>query len=436
MALKILSVAGARPNFMKVAAICEAIQAINDRVGEEAIQHILVQADDNRSELFFNDLELPKPDVYLDVGSASHSLQTAQIMERFEAVILSERPRVVLVVGDTDLTLACALVAKMTWCPDDHGAEDFIPKLAHVEAGLRSFDRSMPKEINRIVTDSISDYLFTTEKSANRNLLRQGVPDPRVFFVGNVLIDTLLCHRSKAQESTILQELQLTSEAGVKPYAILTLHRSANIDDSGVLSQILDAFLDISKRMPVIFPADPQMLKRIQNHDLSDYFVDHLICDPEPWDARVRIRLVPQLGYLDFLRLMSEARVVFTNSGGIQDETTILEVPCVTLRDSTERPVTLEQGTNVLVGSNPQKLVREFNRACRNRRRSKQSPRYWDGDAAKRIIKVLLDDLYPERSRVAPGWGLEFGLEYRSQRSTAHRPNARPFLAKPGRRLG
>jgi UDP-N-acetylglucosamine 2-epimerase (non-hydrolysing) len=405
MALKILSVAGARPNFMKVAAICEAIKAINDRAGEEAIQHILVQADDNRSELFFNDLELPKPDVYLDVGSASHSLQTAQIMERFEAVILSERPHVVLVVGDTDLTLACALVAKMTWCPDDHGAEDFIPKLAHVEAGFRSYDPTMPEEINRILIDSMADYLFTTEENARRNLLSGGVSDARVFLVGNVLIDTFLRYRSKAQESTILQDLQLVSGTGVKPYAILTLHRSANLDDSRVLSQMLDAFLEISKRMPIIFPAHARTLKRIQDEDLSDYFVDHFVRDPEPWDARVRIRLIPQLGYLDFIRLMSEARVVLTDSGGIQDETTMLGVPCITLDDRTERPVTLAQGTNVLAGSNPEKIISAFNRAYYDRCKPSPSPRYWDGNAAGRIIQVLLDDSCPERSLVASSCG-------------------------------
>jgi UDP-N-acetylglucosamine 2-epimerase (non-hydrolysing) len=424
MALKILSVVGTRPNFMKVAAICEVIKAINGLSRGEEIQHVLVHTDGNRSDSFFNDLELPKPDLCLEVGSASHSVQTARIMERFETVILSERPHVVLVVGDANSTLACALVAKKTWCPGDHGAEGFIPKLAHVEAGLRSFDRTMPEEINRIVTDSISDYLFTTEESANRNLLRQGVPQARVFFVGNVLVDTLMRHLSKAQESTMLQDLQLAEGAGVKPYAILTLHRPANIDDSRILTPMLDAFLDISKRMPVVFPAHPLMLKRIHDEDLSDYFVDHFVQDPEPWDARVRIRLVPQLGYLDFLRLMSEARVVLTDSGGIQDETTMLGVPCITLRGSTERPVTLEQGTNVLAGSNPEKIISEFNRAYRSRWKSNRSPRYWDGNAAKRIIKVLLDDFCPERSLVAPGWEPESGSGERSQSSTAHRPHA------------
>jgi UDP-N-acetylglucosamine 2-epimerase (non-hydrolysing) len=339
----------------------------------------------------------------LEVGSASDSVQTARIMERFETVTLSERPHVVLVVGDANFALACALVTKKTWCSNDQG--NFIPKLAHVEAGLRNYDRTMPEEINRILIDSIADYLFTTEENANRNLLRQGVPDARVFLVGNVLIDTFLRYRSKAQESTILQDLQLVSGAAVKPYAILTLHRSANIDDSRVLSQMLDAFLEISKHTPVIFPAHARTLKRIQDEDLSDYFVDHFVQDPEPWDARVRIRLIPQLGYLDFLRLMSEAKVVLTDSGGVQDETTMLGVPCITLNDSTERLVTLEQGTNVLAGSNPEKIITEFNRAYYDRCKSSPSLRYWDGNAAKRIIQVLLDDSCPELALVASNWG-------------------------------
>ena len=404
MSFKILSVVGARPNFMKVAAICEAVKEINSLQGAEQIHHLLVHTgqhyDSNMSDSFFNDLELPKPDLCLGVGSASHAVQTARIMERFESVVLAERPHVVLVVGDVNSTAACALVAKKTWCQGNQGAKDFIPKLGHVEAGLRSFDRTMPEEINRIVTDSISDYLFTTEETANHNLLHEGIPAEHIFFVGNVMIDTLLRHLSKAQESTILQDLQLTAGREVKPYAILTLHRPSNVDEKRVFRHMLDAFLDISKRMPVIFPAHPRTLKRIQDENLGDYFVDHFVQDPEPWDSRVRIRLVPPLGYLDFLRLMSEARVVLTDSGGIQEETTILGVPCITLRDNTERPVTLEQGTNVLVGSSPEKIIGEFDRLSLERRKLNRSPRYWDGNAAKRIIKVLVDDFLANRSLV------------------------------------
>jgi len=383
MVFKILSVVGARPNFMKVAAICEVIKVINRVGAEQRIDHVLVHTgqhyDTNMSDSFFNDLEIPKPDLCLDVGSASHSVQTARIMERFETVVLNEQPHVVLVVGDVNSTVACALVVKKTWCGRNETATGFIPKLAHVEAGLRSFDRTMPEEINRIVTDSISDYLFTTEESANQNLLREGIPENRIFFVGNVMIDTLLRHRSKAQESTILQDLQLADAREVKPYAVLTLHRPSNVDDKRVFAQMLNAFVNISKRMPLIFPAHPRTLKRIQDEDLGNSFMD-------------RIRLVPPLGYLDFVRLLSEARLVLTDSGGIQEEATIFGIPCITLRDNTERPVTLECGTNVLVGSDPEKIIREFDRLSGSRQQSNRSPLYWDGNAAKRIVKVLVDE--------------------------------------------
>lgn len=406
MSLKILSVVGARPNFMKIAAICDAITEFNRLSPGESIQHILVHTgqhyDANMSDSFFNDLELPKPDISLGVGSGSHSVQTAKIMERFESVVLNERPHLVMVVGDVNSTVACALVTTKTLCAGNPGGRDFIPKLAHIEAGLRSFDRTMPEEINRIVTDSVSDYLFTTEDSANENLLREGVPAEKIFFVGNVMIDTLLRHRAKAAESTILQDLQLAEPQATKPYAILTLHRPTNVDDERVFSRMLQAFLAISQRMPVIFPAHPRTLKRIQEADLGDYFVDHFVQGPEPWDARVRIRLIPPLGYLDFLHLMSNAKVVLTDSGGVQEETTILGVPCITLRENTERPVTVNQGSNVLVGSGPENIMKEFNRVYRAVRGSQRSPRYWDGNAARRIVKILAKEFLPDRSIPIP----------------------------------
>jgi UDP-N-acetylglucosamine 2-epimerase (non-hydrolysing) len=411
MALKILSVVGARPNFMKIAAIYDAIKEFNQLSLGEEIHHVLVHTgqhyDANMSDFFFNDLELPKPDLFLGVGSASHSEQTAKIMERFEGVLLNEKPRIVIVVGDVNSTIACALVTKKTWCSGVGDAESYIPSLAHVEAGLRSFDRTMPEEINRIVTDSVADYLFTTEESANRNLLREGVPQKKIHFVGNVMIDTLLRHRSKARESTILSDLQLSNGAGAKPFAILTLHRPSNVDAKDTFSRMLEAFLEVSNRMPVIFPAHPRTLKRIQEADLADFFVDHFMEGPEPWDSRVRIRLIPPLGYLDFLSLMSGAKVVLTDSGGIQEETTILGVPCITLRESTERPATLEDGTNVLVGSDPERIVNEFTKVCHGKVKRHSSPRYWDGNAAKRILKVLFDDFCPERSTRMPQWKAE-----------------------------
>lgn len=396
MAFKILSVVGARPNFMKIAAICEAVKAFNAKSDNPELEHVLVHTgqhyDANMSDFFFNDLELPKPNLYLGVGSGSHAAQTVKVMEGFEAVLLAERPDVVIVVGDVNSTLACALVTKKTWCSSGASRKEFIPKLAHVEAGLRSFDRTMPEEINRIVTDSISDYLFTTEKSANHNLKREGVPENKIHFVGNVMIDTLLRHRAKAKESTILNDLQLHETGEVKPFAILTLHRPANVDDSETFSRMLDSFLDLSRHMPIIFPAHPRTLKQIQEADLGDYFVDHFLEGPEPWDSRVRIRLVPPLGYLDFLHLMSHAKVVLTDSGGIQEETTILGVPCITLRENTERPVTLTHGTNVLVGADPQKIIAEFSRVLEGAPKPISTPRFWDGNAADRIIEILVRD--------------------------------------------
>ena len=394
MSIKILSVVGARPNFMKIAAICEAIREYNTTNTSLSIDHILVHTgqhyDANMSDMFFNDLELPTPNLFLGVGSGSHSIQTAKIMEGFERVLLAEKPDIVIVVGDVNSTVASALVTKKTCWPNQTG-RNFIPKLVHVEAGLRSFDRTMPEEVNRIVTDALSDVLFTTEESANENLEREGVQAEKIFFVGNVMIDTLLRYRSKAKESTILKDLQLLDKDHAKPYAILTLHRPANVDDPETLIKMLDAFLQISRDMPLVFPAHPRTLKQIQDANLGDYFVDHFVGRPESWDSRVRIRLLPPLGYLDFLELMALARVVLTDSGGIQEETTILGVPCITLRDNTERPVTLTHGTNVLVGSDCKKIIEEFTRIVQGQREIPSVPELWDGHAARRIIQILVE---------------------------------------------
>jgi UDP-N-acetylglucosamine 2-epimerase (non-hydrolysing) len=395
MSIKILSVVGARPNFMKIAAVCEAIREYNASSKPLLIDHVLVHTgqhyDTNMSDMFFNDLELPTPNLFLGVGSGSHSIQTAKIMEGFEKVLLAEKPDIVIVVGDVNSTVACALVTKKT-CWITQTDRDFIPKLVHVEAGLRSFDRTMPEEVNRIVTDALSDVLFTTEESANENLKSEGVSEDKIHFVGNVMIDTLLRYRTKAKESTILKDLQLYDNEGLKPYAILTLHRPANVDNHGTLSKMLDAFLQISRDLPLVFPAHPRTLKQIQEADLGDYFVDHFMDRPEPWDSRVRIRLLPPLGYLDFLELMSLAQVVLTDSGGIQEETTILGVPCITLRDTTERPVTLTLGTNVLVGSDCQKIIDAFSRVVNGQRETPPAPHLWDGNAARRIIRTLVEE--------------------------------------------
>jgi UDP-N-acetylglucosamine 2-epimerase (non-hydrolysing) len=393
MRLKLLSVVGARPNFMKVAALCEALNEHNRRLPSQWIDHVLVHTgqhyDKNMSDFFFHDLELPKPNVFLGIGSGSHSVQTAKVMERFESVLLAESPDIVIVVGDVNSTVACAMVTKKTWCSRDTRPEAFIPQLAHVEAGLRSFDRTMAEEVNRIVTDSISDYLFTTEESANQNLKREGIPSSKVHFVGNVMIDTLFQHLSKAKKSTILNDLELLEAEQVKPYAVLTLHRPANVDDSQKLAIMLDAFREISRHMPIIFPAHPRTLRQIRDADLGDCFVDHSVENRELWDCRGRIRLMPPLGYLDFLQLTSHAKVILTDSGGVQEETTILGVPCITLRENTERPVTLSCGTNVLTGADADKIVAEFSRVLKGAWRQPSTPHLWDGQAAKRVVQVL-----------------------------------------------
>ena len=421
MAYKLLSVVGARPNYLKIAAICEAINEHNRRPGAREIEHTLVhtgqQCDANMSDFFFNDLELPRPDLFLGVGPGSHTAQTAKVMEGFQGVLLAEKPSVVLVAGDANAAVACALVTKKTCCCRTAEGTNFIAKLAHVEAGLRSFDRTMPEEINRVVTDSISDYLFTTEESANQHLMREGISVDKIYFVGNVMIDTLLRHLGKAKESTILNDLQLSDGAEVKQYAILTLRRPGNVDDPRTLAGLLQAFLDVSRHIPIIFPAHPRTLKQIQEADLGDYFVDHFMAGPEPWDSRVRIRLVPPLGYIDFLQLMSHAKVVLTDSGGIQEETTVLGIPCVTMRENTERPVTLTHGTNVLVGADPEKIIRAVTDVLHGVRQPTLPPRFWDGNAAKRIIQVLAEDAPPPLKLAAPWSGAAAAESDRSPNS-------------------
>jgi len=411
MALKIISVVGARPNFIKIAAICDAINESNKVLSSETIEHVLVHTgqhyDVSMSDAFFRDLELPKPDVFLEVGSASHSVQTARIMERFEQVLLRENPNCVLVVGDVNSTVGCALAVKKTSCTDPNDNSEYIPALAHVEAGLRSFDRAMPEEINRIVTDCLSDVLFTTEESANRNLLREGIAKEKIHFVGNVMIDTLLRHRVKAEKSTILRDFQLLRNGVAMPFAVLTLHRPANVDDQETFARLLQALGEIARHIPIIFPAHPRTLKRIRDSQFAEYFVDERLSGRELSQSTARIRLVPALGYLDFLCLMSHANVVLTDSGGIQEESTILQVPCITLRENTERPVTIEQGTNVLAGSDPSSIIRAFTRMFQKGINSHQRPEYWDGNAARRIVTTLLQSSLPGKSNPRTSWAGE-----------------------------
>jgi UDP-N-acetylglucosamine 2-epimerase (non-hydrolysing) len=376
--LRIASMVGARPNFMKIAPIVHEIQRA------PGIEHRLVHSgqhyDQQMSESFFEELHIPKPDVNLEVGSGSHAWQTAEVMKRFEAVVLEWKPDVMIVVGDVNSTLAAALVASKLGVA-----------VAHVEAGLRSFDMSMPEEINRKLTDAISDLLFVTEQSGIQNLRKEGVDQEKIFFVGNVMIDCLVEHRKIAGKSEILRRLGLQKDgAKASAYGLLTLHRPSNVDDPGVLRDILSTIATLAEKMPVFFPVHPRSLERIRQFGLGSY-----LAEEKSGGAERGIVPLPPLGYLDFLHLMDHACLLLTDSGGIQEESTILGVPCLTLRENTERPVTVEQGTNQIVGRDPKKILAAAARVLGTERRLVKAPELWDGHAAERIVKVLLEKFRP-----------------------------------------
>lgn len=380
--MKILSVVGARPNFVKIAPILRALDAAQASAAhiESVLVHTEQHYDDAMSAAFFSDLDIPRPNWTLGVGSGSHATQTAEIMRRFEPVVIEERPDVVLVVGDVNSTAAGALTAAKLGV-----------RIAHVEAGLRSFDRSMPEEVNRIVTDALSDFLFTTEESANENLRREGHPPEKVFFVGNVMIDSLLSCRRLAERSTILDRLGLTPQHYGTDYALVTLHRPSNVDGAETLEAILGALAELSWEVPVVLPAHPRTRARIQEFGLTRY-VDPVGFDGSPVVIHPgRISVLNPVGYLDFLRLLSAARVVLTDSGGIQDETTCLGVPCLTLRENTERPVTLTAGTSTLVGADPERIIACARGVFANGARAPMLPPLWDGHAADRIVGILVE---------------------------------------------
>jgi UDP-N-acetylglucosamine 2-epimerase (non-hydrolysing) len=331
------------------------------------IQSVLVHTGqhytDKMSKTFFEQLDIPSPDINLEVGSGSHAQQTAEIMRRFEPVVLKHKPDAVLVVGDVNSTVACALVAVK-----------LNIKVIHVEAGLRSFDRTMPEEINRVLTDAISDILFVTEPSGVANLKHEGIDGTRVHFVGNVMIDTLELFKKKTTSSLTLERLNLQA----KEYAVVTLHRPSNVDQHETLKRILEGLTQMQKEIKVVFPMHPRTYKNLISSGLMkkiQYLPNMLILKP--------------LGYLDFLKLMSESKLVITDSGGIQEETTILRIPCLTIRENTERPITITEGTNILVGTDANRILRGY-RESLNMAKSNSRPKLWDGKASERIVQILL----------------------------------------------
>lgn len=364
--IKILCVVGARPNFMKIAPI---IKALRDHAcfSEPFLVHTGQHYDASMKHCFFEQLGIPEPDVDLEVGSGSHAVQTAQIMLRFEPVLDDIRPAAVLVVGDVNSTVACGLVSVKKQYP-----------LIHVEAGLRSYDRAMPEEINRVLTDQISDLLFTTERGAEQHLLDEGISRERIHFVGNVMIDTLYANLDRAMEA--VEEVGPGEIRAIlakrQEFAMATLHRPSNVDDAVTLERLLDALRQASEQLPIIFPMHPRTHQRIKDAGLC-----HIIDRPG-------MVVTHPLGYLEMLGLMARSRLVFTDSGGIQEETTALGIPCITMRENTERPVTVEEGTNTVVGTDREKILRVFENVLATGGKHGRVPELWDGKAAPRIAEI------------------------------------------------
>lgn len=375
---KIILVCGTRPNFMKIAPLMRAIERHNTLIGSSLIEPLLVHTGQHynyeMSQIFFENLELPSPDIYLGVGSGTQAWQIGKVMIEFEGVLCRERATTVIVVGDVNSTLATSLAA----------AKLNIP-IAHVEAGLRSYDKAMPEEINRRLTDAVSDYLFTPSPDANMNLLKEGIPENKIFLVGNVMIDSLLYSKNKAQKSYILSRLALEG----RDYAILTLHRPGNVDDEMGLQRIFKALNKISQGIPIVFPCHPRTKKTMERFELGHLFQCVKTPDGKTNPITNKILLIEPLGYLDFLKLMMNATFVMTDSGGIQEETTALGIPCLTLRDNTERPITITQGTNTLVGNDGDRVIKEAFRILDGKGKKGNCPEVWDGKAAERVIEVL-----------------------------------------------
>lgn len=359
---KVFIVGGARPNFMKIAPLWKRMQKYPDQF-RPVFVHTGQHYDHAMSQVFLDQLGLPAPDIYLDVGSGSHGQQTASVMIKFEEAVLADRPDLVMVVGDVNSTMACALVA----------AKLHIP-VAHVEAGLRSFDREMPEEINRILTDQLSDYLLMPSEDARINLLNEGIPDENIHFVGNIMIESLIQCSDQIDRSNILNTFDLAPQS----YAILTLHRPSNVDNPDVFCGILYALKEIQEHLPILFPAHPRVRKQ-----MTEFGVDM-----ENMGGH-GIQLLDPMPYFDFLALQKQARVAITDSGGIQEESTYFNVPCLTIRENTERPITITEGTNHLCGTKPEKILSDFYHVMKNSAKSRKIPDRWDGEVSERIVQIV-----------------------------------------------
>ncbi len=362
---KIALVVGARPNFMKSAPLMKEL-AVNGTCFDTVLIHTGQHYDHKLSQLFFDELKMPRPDIYLGVGSASHAQQTAKIMIELENYFSGIKPDLVVVFGDINSTMATALVASKMGI-----------KIAHVEAGLRSFDHRMPEEINRIVTDRLSDYLFVSEESGLVNLEKEGVAKNRIFFTGNIMIDSLVSHLEIAGKSDILNKLSLQPHK----YIAMTMHRPSNVDEPETLKNLMAVIKKISRRMPIVFPCHPRTKNRIDEFGIFE------------GEQHNGLKMIEPLGYLDFLRLQSQSNFVLTDSGGIQEETTYLKIPCITMRENTERPSTVEIGTNVITGVDPQKIMESAFAVLDGKFKSGNIPELWDGHTAERIVAVLKDKM-------------------------------------------
>jgi len=364
-------IVGARPNFMKMAPLYRELSLSSNRY-EPQIIHTGQHYDEQMSKLFFNDLAMPEPSAYLNVGSGTQGKQTARIIERYEDLILSgDKPELVIVAGDVNSTIACALVAKKLYIP-----------VAHLEAGLRSYDDRMPEEINRVLTDRISDILLTPSLDANKNLEKEGIDPEKIYFVGNIMIDSLVAHKEKAENSNIFHQLNMLPN---EKYALVTLHRPSNVDEYEGLKMLLTSLEKIGRKIKIIFPMHPRTRKNIYDLGLSSFL-----------NTNSDVLFTEPLGYLDFLKLEMNAKFILTDSGGIQEESTYFGVPCLTLRENTERPITITEGTNHLVDLNVESIVNSAREIIEGNVKQGKIPKYWDGKTAGRVIQVL-DEWFEKR---------------------------------------